>query len=67
MAFVFSLWYIVALVLVLGIAASLYVYFRMDKQDKILINNFVKEAQEQSAPAEEKAEEKVEVQETETK
>lgn len=61
MAFVFSWWYIVAIVLVLGIVASLVVYFYMDKQDKVLINNFVASAnEEQPAQPEEKVETKVE-------
>ena len=44
MEFVFSFWYIVAIVLVLGIVACLVLFFMMDKKDKVLIDNFVKEA-----------------------
>ena len=41
MSFVFSFWYIVALVLVAGVAACLFVFFKMDKQDKVLIKEFI--------------------------
>ena len=46
MEFVFTAWYFVILVLVLGIAACLVVFFMMDKKDKALINDFVKQSQE---------------------
>ncbi|MBQ9795679.1 MAG: hypothetical protein IJW36_01780 [Clostridia bacterium] len=56
MAFVFSFWYIIAILLVAGIAACLVVFFKMDKKDTILIDEFIKSQQ----PAEEtKAEETV--------
>ncbi len=59
MAFVFSFWYIVALVLVAGVAACLVVFFKMDKQDKVLIKEFVESndsAKEAPAKEENKAE-----------
>ena len=56
MAFVWSSWYIVMILLVAGIAACLTLFFLMDKKDKILINKFV----EKSAAPQEKKEEKVE-------
>lgn len=42
MAFVFSFWYIIMIVLVAGIAACLVVFFQMDKKDRVLIEEFVK-------------------------
>lgn len=45
MAFVFSSWYIVAAFLVVGIAVCLFLFFRMDKQDKGIINKFLSESQ----------------------
>ena len=51
MAFVFSFWYIVMALLVAGIAAALVVFIRMDKQDKVLIDQFVKEASAQQPEA----------------
>ena len=47
MAFVFSPWYFVMIVLVIGIVACLFVFFKMDKQDKVLIKNFLAENQKQ--------------------
>ena len=44
---VFSVWYFVMLFLVAGIAASLVVFFKMDKKDKILVDEFVKKSQGQ--------------------
>ena len=51
MAFVFSFWYIVMALLVGGIVASLVVFIRMDKQDKVLIDQFIKEASAQQPEA----------------
>ena len=45
MAFVLSAWYFVILALVAGIAASLVVFFKMDKQDRVMIDEFVKSNQ----------------------
>ena len=45
MAFVFSFWYIVALILVAGIIASIVVFLKMDKKDKVLIEEFIKQNQ----------------------
>lgn len=44
MAFVFSSWYIVMFLLVAGIVASLFVFFKMDKKDKIMIEQFIKDS-----------------------
>lgn len=41
MAFVFSWWYIVAACLVCGIAACLFFFFKMDKEDKVIIDKFL--------------------------
>lgn len=49
MSFVFSIWYIVAAVLVAGIVACFVVFLKMDKKDRILIDEFIKAQQ----PAEE--------------
>ena len=45
MEFVFSPWYFVMIALVVGIAVSVFFFIKMDKKDKVLIENFVKEAQ----------------------
>ena len=59
MTFVFTFWYFVMILLVGGIVASLLVFFKMDKKDKVLIDEFIKEAQaaQQEQPANEQAEE----------
>lgn len=41
MIFVFSFWIIVALILAMGVAACLIVFFKMDKKDSVLIKEFV--------------------------
>lgn len=64
MSFVFSFWYIVMILLVAGIAACLVVFFKMDKKDRVLIDEFIKEAQK---PAEQKEENKVNAEETTNK
>ena len=59
MAFVFSFWYFVMIALVAGIAACLVIFFRMDKQDKVLIEKFIAEAeagQKSEEPQKEKSE-----------
>ena len=56
MAFVFTAWYFVLIALVAGIAACLVVFFKMDKKDRVMIEEFVKEAQAQAQPAEPVAE-----------
>ena len=53
MAFVFSVWYFVMIALVAGIVASLLVFFKMDKKDRVMIDEFVKNAQVQTEPAKE--------------
>lgn len=60
MAFVFSSWYIVMLLLVAGIAACLVVFFKMDKKDKVIIDQFVKD----SAASQEEKEPEAKVEET---
>lgn len=52
MSFVFSFWYIVALALVAGTAAIVFVLVKMDKKDKALINEFIATSQAEQ-PAEE--------------
>lgn len=62
MAFVFSVWYIIAILLVAGITACFVVFFKMDKKDRVLIDEFIKAQQ----PVEEnKAEEAKEAVSTE--
>ena len=53
MTFVFSAWYFVMIALVAGIAACLAVFFVMDKKDKRMIEQFIKDSQSQEevAPA----------------
>ena len=51
MAFVFSSWYIVAAILVVGIAVCLFMFFKMDRQDKVIIKNFLEESQKQEVEA----------------
>ena len=48
MEFVFSVWYIVAAVLVVGIIACLVVFFKMDKEDRVLVDEFIKTNQSNS-------------------
>lgn len=67
MRFVFSGWIIVLIVLVLAIVGAVVAFVMMDKKDKVIINDFLKEAQggEQEAkaevaPAQETVEEKKE-------
>ena len=45
MAFVFSWWFIVAACLVGGIAACLFFFFKMDKEDRVIIDKFLAEMQ----------------------
>ena len=49
MAFVFSAWYIVAALLVAGIATCVFLFFKMDKEDKVIINKFLNDSQNQEA------------------
>lgn len=58
MAFVFSFWYIVMALLAIGVVACILVFFKMDKKDKEIIDNFVKESANQPATSEEHAVEK---------
>ena len=58
MAFVFSFWYIVMAMLAVGVVACIMVFFNMDKKDKEIIDNFVKESANQPATSEEPAIEK---------
>lgn len=49
MTFVFSIWYIVALVLAAAVAACLIIFFKMDKKDSVIIKEFVdSQTQEES-------------------
>ena len=57
MAFVFSWWYIVMAVLVVGIVACMVVFFRMDKKDTLLIKEFIQDSQKPASEAAQKAEE----------
>lgn len=65
MTFIFSVWYIVALVLLLGVVASIVVFVLMNKKDKELINQFVKSSGE-TAPVEETVKEAEVKEETNT-
>ena len=47
MAFVFSPWYFVMIALVVGIVACLAVFFKMDKKDKEIIQEFIEKSQSQ--------------------
>lgn len=60
MEFVFSFWYIIMILLVLGIVACLVVFFMMDKKDRVLIDNFIKESTANSQPENETTADKVE-------
>ena len=51
MRFVFTPWYFVMVALVVGIVACLFFFFKMDKQDKVIINKFLNEAQPQEEEA----------------
>ena len=44
MEFVFSIWYFVMIALVGGIVASLIILFKMNKKDRVLIDEFIKSA-----------------------
>ena len=55
MAFVFSFWYLVMAMLAVGVVACIMVFFNMDKKDKEIIDNFVKESTNQPATSEEPA------------
>lgn len=57
MAFVWSVWYLVLLFLVAAVVGLIVAFIMMDKQDKVLISNFIKE---NSAPAQEAKPVKVE-------
>ena len=52
MTFVFSIWYIVALVLAAAVVACLVVFFKMDKKDSVIIKEFV-DSQTQEEPNQE--------------
>ena len=59
MAFVFTAWYFVMVALAAGIAACVVIFFKMDKQDRVMIDQFIKDAQaQQEQPAEAVVEEK---------
>ena len=64
MEFVFSFWYFVMIALVAGIVACVIVFVKMDKKDRVLIEEFINKNQ---SNAEVSSEEKVETVETENK
>ena len=45
MEFVFSAWYFVMIALVVGIAVCVTLFVLMDKKDKVLIKEFIENAQ----------------------
>lgn len=47
MTFVFSFWYIVLALLAVGIVAAIIAFVKMDKKDRVLIDNFIKESTEE--------------------
>ena len=55
MAFVFSFWYFVMIALVAGIVACLVIFFKMDKKDKELIAQLVKDSEAETQQKEESA------------
>jgi hypothetical protein len=57
MVFVFSVWYIIAAILFVGIIASLFIFFKMDKKDRILLDKFVEEQTKLAEQQEQKQEE----------
>lgn len=59
MAFVWSYWYIVMIVLVAAIVASVIIFIKMDRKDKVLIDEFVKASQAEQESVTEKPEEAV--------
>lgn len=61
MVFVFSFWYIVIAICVAAIVACVVFLFKMDKKDRVLINQFVESANESST---ETAKEEVKVDES---
>lgn len=53
MSFVFSYWIIVAAVLLVGIVACFIIFFKMDRKDRVLIDEFIKAQQPEESTAEE--------------
>lgn len=51
MAFVFTSWYFVMIALVAGIVACVFYFIKMDKQDRVMIDKFIKENQPQEEVA----------------
>ena len=47
MTFVFSYWYIVMAVLLVGIVAAIVAFILMDKKDKVIIKEFVDSIEQQ--------------------
>jgi len=56
MKFVYSNWYIVLALLVVGIVACVVAVIKMDKKDKVIISEFVKQANEAAEAEAKKAE-----------
>ena len=48
MTFVFSVWFIIAAILLVGVVACMVVFFKMDKKDRQILDKFVKEQTEQA-------------------
>ena len=68
MTFVFSPWYFVLILFVVAIVVAIVLFVQMDKKDRVIIDEFIKDStnepiKEESQPeqtAEEKIEEKIE-------
>lgn len=60
MTFVFSPWYFVLIILVAAIVASILVFVRMDKKDRVIIDNFIKQSTEEATSENEIVKEEVE-------
>lgn len=56
MAFVFSYWIIVFVLLLVAVVGLVVAFMMMDKKDRVLINDFIKSASEPQAAEEPKQE-----------
>ena len=54
MTFVFTSWYFVIIALIAGIVACAVFFFKMNKQDGVMIDRFIKENQPSEQTVEEK-------------
>ncbi len=50
MFFVYTSWYIGLAILIIAVIVMAIIFFKMDKKDRILIDEFIKENQEAVAP-----------------